>query len=155
MPTEMPAKPVARIFSLVFLLYGMSWQQANAQSDMQRLGYASGAYIASGYMLTTLKNSECGYAYKAEPKSGQQRFEELLSVLKDGPRRTLAKELSPELKNIENWASTLVKDEIQSMKKEYDKNTSCGLLVGMILGVVQKQEERWQSYLRSGSPLLK
>lgn len=124
--------------------------------EMVRLGQASGGYIGVGFMLTALKRSECGYAYKETPLGGQARFQELMGLVNRNTQETIKRELSPsQLSSIENDANNVVKDQIALTKKSYDKNTACGLVVGMLVGAALKQEDNWRTFLRSGSRLLK
>ena len=124
--------------------------------EMARLGQAFGGYIGGGFMLTALKRSECGYAYKATPLGGQARFQELMGLVNRNTQETIKRELSPsQLSSIENDANNVVKDQIALTKKSYDSNTACGLVVGMIVGAALKHEDNWRVFLRSGSRLLK
>jgi hypothetical protein len=126
------------------------------ETEMERLGQAFGGYFFAGYMLTALKNSECGYAYKANPVDGATRLRELMSLLKDDAREKVRRELTPvEISSIGNDAANTVRNDIANMKKKYDKNTACGLVVGMLVGVTQKYEDIWRQYLKSGSKVLK
>jgi hypothetical protein len=126
------------------------------EPEMDRLGKAFGGYFYAGYMLTALKNSECGYAYKVNPVDGIARLRELMSLLKDDAREKVRRELTPdEISKIENDATNEVRNDIIKMKQKYDKNTACGLYVGLSVGVTQKYEDIWRQYLKSGSKVLK
>ena len=90
---------------------------------MVRLGQPSGGYIGGGFMLTALKRSECGYAYKVTPLGGQARLQELMGLVNRNTQETIKRELSPsQLSSIENDANNVVKDQIALTKKSYDKN---------------------------------
>ena len=124
--------------------------------EMVRLGQAFGGYIGGGFMLTALKRSECGYAYKATPTGGHARFQELLGLVNRNAQETIKRELSSsQLNSIETEMNNFVTDEIAKTKRSNDKNTACGLVVGLMVGVTQKHDENWRAFLRSGSRLLK
>jgi hypothetical protein len=115
-----------------------------ARTPLGFLARRAGAYLGVTEYIRVFKTTDCGYALKRNfPTFETALQDEVISTFPLEFRGEVAKSMKGARQEVLNQANLYVNEMVDSLKREHDRNTACGLAAGNLASVFAQAHANW------------